>query len=233
MTRLDLNADLGEGGPADGALMRLVSSVNVCCAAHAGSATLSLATLRTAHELGLAIGAHPGYPDRPRFGRVDLDLPPDSLAAELTYQVGGLSALAQSVPVSLRYLKPHGALYHRAGRDPTVAQVVVAVAQRLGLAVMGMPGSQLAAAARGRVRFIAEGFADRRYAPDGSLVPRSQADALLTDPAEALAQARRLIASGVESLCFHGDTPDAVPFARQLRQALLDSGLTIAPVPLD
>jgi UPF0271 protein len=232
MQRLDLNADLGEGSPDDSALMRLVSSVNVCCAAHAGSAPLSLATLRAAHELGLAIGAHPGYPDRQHFGRVEMDLAPEALAAELTYQVGGLIALAQSVPVAVRYLKPHGALYHRASHDPTVAQVVVAVAQRLGLAVMGMPGSQLAAAARGRVRFIAEGFADRRYAPDGSLVPRSQADALLTDPAEALAQARWLLASGVESLCLHGDTPGAVALARQLREALLQAGLTIAPVPL-
>lgn len=233
MNRIDFNADLGEGGPVDAELMRLVSSVNVCCAAHAGSPSLSLATLRAASELGLAVGAHPGYADRQHFGRLDLDLSVESLAADLTYQLGGLSALAQTVPVRLRYLKPHGALYHRAGRDEAVARLVVELAQRMGLAVMGMPGLQLAQQAHGRVRFITEGFADRRYRPDGTLVPRDQPDALLTDPAEALDQARRLFAAGVQSLCIHGDTPHALQLAHHLRQALPAAGFTIAPVPLD
>jgi len=215
VTPLDWNADLGEGGPDDAGLMAAVTSVNVACGAHAGDPGLIRRTLGLAKHHGVVVGAHPGYFDREHFGRRELDLPPAELAAQLQYQLGGLLALARTAGVAVAYLKPHGALYHQAGRDPAVARVVAAAALLNGLALVGPPGSALQAAAGAlRIPYRREGFADRRYRPDGTLVPRTAHDALITDPAEAAAQVARLTASGaIDTVCVHGDYAGAAAFA--------------------
>lgn len=209
---VDVNADLGEGAGHDAALMPLISSANIACGAHAGDPETLFTTLRLARAHGVRVGAHPGYFDREHFGRRELHLPPEQLFHELVFQVSGMLNLADLAGVRVDYLKAHGALYNQACREPALAEAVAAAADRCGLAVMGLPDSELEKATRraGRL-FFPEGFLDRRYGPDGRLVPRGQPNALLTDPAEAAAQARRLIAElRVDSLCVHGDGPDPV-----------------------
>ena len=215
-----LNADLGEGAAHDAELMPLIRAANVGCGRHAGDALTARAALKLAARHGVEVGAHPGYPDRATFGRAELGWDAETAGANLLMQVGGLIALARAVPVAVTFLKPHGALYHRANADPTMAGVVAAVALLTGLDLVGLPGSELArAAAKLNVPYRREGFADRRYAPDGTLVPRDQPDALIRDPAEAAEQARRL-AGGIDTLCVHGDTPGALAFARELAARL-------------
>ena len=196
--RTPFNADTGEAAGPDAELMPHVGQVNVGCGAHAGGPVETLAALRLAAAHGVEVAAHPGYPDRANFGRVETGLSPRAIGAHVLSQVGGLLALARAVPVAVAWLKPHGALYHRAGLDAEAARTVAAVAALTGLGLVGRPGSALqAAAGRVGVRYRPEGFADRRYRADGSLVPRTDPAALLTDPAEAAAQVRRLLASGV------------------------------------
>jgi UPF0271 protein len=225
----DLNADLGEGSPFDAELMTIVTSANVCCGMHAGSPVVSRATLDLARRCGVAVGAHPGYPDHEHFGRRELHLPTAEVGAHCLYQVGGLEALARVVPVAVKYLKPHGALYNQAGRDAELARTIAAVCLLRGLTLVGLPGSELeTAAGRVAVPFVAEGFADRRYRPDGTLVPRSEPDAFVHDSDEAVAQVDRLIRErGVRTICVHGDNPDAVAFARAVREALVARGFTL------
>jgi UPF0271 protein len=218
---LDLNCDLGEGCDFDAELMPLITSANIACGFHAGDATTAHAALRLAAKHGVQAGAHPGYGDRANFGRTELKRTEDQIFEECVYQVGALAGLALAENVTLRYLKPHGALYNQACREDAYARPVVVAAGVFGLAVMGLPGSRLEAAASGRCEFIAEGFADRRYRLDGSLVPRTEPDAFVTDPDEAVRQAERLIRSqGIRTLCVHGDNPHALDFVRRLRSAL-------------
>lgn len=228
---IDLNADLGEGAGFDAALMPLVTSANVCCGAHAGDPVVLRATLELAAKHGVAVGAHPGYPDREHFGRVDLPLSPADVRTHCQYQVGGLEAVARIVPVAVRYLKPHGALYNRACREEKIAGAVAAVAFTTGLAVVGLPGSALEAAAdRLHLPFVPEGYADRKYRPDGSLVPRGEPGAFVHDPQEAVEQVEWLVREkGVRTVCVHGDNPDAVAFASAVRAALLARGATLKP----
>jgi UPF0271 protein len=227
---IDLNCDLGEGCPHDADLMALITSANVCCGAHAGDAETSLATLRLAKEHGVQVGAHPGFRDREHFGRRELALSPEEIRHECHAQVTLLLSLAESAGLAVRYLKPHGALYNMACRDDAVAQPVVEVAATFRLAVMGLPGSRLEVQAAERVPFIAEGFADRRYLPDGSLVPRSRPDAFLKDADEAMRQAEWLLRDRhVATLCVHGDNPRAVEFVRAVRKSLLARGHSIRP----
>jgi UPF0271 protein len=230
MMTLDLNCDLGEGCPHDAELMKWITSANVACGAHAGDAGIMLQTLRLAQAHGVQVGAHPGFFDRDGFGRAELELNPELVFAECLYQLGALQALARAVGVVVRYVKPHGALYNQACRDRLYAEPIVAAAQQIGLAVMGLPNSALAAVMRthGSGKFIAEGFADRRYMPDGSLVPRSQPNAFVHHPAEAVQQAEWLLREcGVQTLCVHGDNPHAVDFVRELRQQLQRQGFVI------
>ena len=226
---VDLNADLGEGAGADAELMGVVTSANVCCGMHAGDPPTSRATLDLAARAGVAVGAHPGYPDREHFGRRELDRPAAEVAAHLFFQVGGLDALARAAGVRVTYLKPHGALYHRAGADADVARAVAAAAMLHGWAVVGLPGSKAEEAAkRVGVPFVAEGYADRRYRPDGTLVPRTEPDAFVHDPAEAVAQVEHLIRQRVvRTVCVHGDNPDALRFARAVRAALVERGFAL------
>jgi UPF0271 protein len=225
---IDLNADLGEGAGFDAELMPLITSANVCCGAHAGSPQIAAQTLQLAREHGVAVGAHPGYPDREHFGRRELDLQEYELWAECTFQIGGLIGLAQAEDAPVRYIKPHGALYNQACRDRFIARSVVVAAALYDLPIIGLPDSAIALEANAIISFIPEGFADRRYRPDGSLVPRTEPDAFVHDPDEAVKQVEWLIGSkGVRTICVHGDNPQAVAFAKAVREALLARGFTL------
>jgi UPF0271 protein len=225
---IDLNCDLGEGCPFDAELMPLITSANVACGFHAGGPADALAAVRLAARCGVQVGAHPGFADREHFGRRELDLPEEQIFADCVYQIGALAGLARAAGVAVAYVKPHGALYNRAGRDDAYARPVVAAAEVFGLPVMGLPGSRLEALASGRCGFVAEGFADRRYQPDGSLTPRGRPDAFVAGPEEAVAQAERLIREQkIRTLCVHGDNPEAVAFVKALREALTRQGVAV------
>jgi UPF0271 protein len=226
---IDLNCDLGEGCPHDAELMPLITSANIACGFHAGDAPAALAALRLAARHGVRAGAHPGFPDREHFGRLDLTRAEDDVFADCVYQVGALAALARAAGVALGHVKPHGALYNLACRDDAYARPVVEAVARFGLALVGLPGSRLEVLSAGRCPFVAEGFADRRYLADGSLVPRSRPDAFVEDPAEAVRQAEDLARRGVRTLCVHGDNPRAVAFVRALRDALTARGIALRP----
>lgn len=225
---IDLNADLGEGCPWDEAMLARVSSASIACGGHAGTPQGIAATLRLAAERGVVVGAHPGYADPANFGRVDHDLDDAAIAALLDEQVDRLAAWADAAGVALRYVKAHGALYNQAQRDPRVANAVARALALRGLPVLGQPGSQLAEACR-RVglAFVAEGFVDRRYRPDGTLVPRSEPGAVLSDPAEVRTQILALVDRGIATLCVHGDAPHSVALADLSRATLDEAGVTV------
>jgi 5-oxoprolinase (ATP-hydrolysing) subunit A len=223
---MNLNSDLGEGAGADEEILAFVDSASVACGVHAGSASISIATARRCRKLGVEVGAHPGYDDRPNFGRIENPLSPDDIEALVGFQVGALAAV---VPIG--YIKPHGALYHRCQRDPAAADAVARVAKKHGVGLLGQPGLEiLAAAHRAGIPAYREGFADRLLLPDGSLAPRTQPGALL-EPATAAEQALRLALSGqFDSVCVHGDSRDAAVVAASVRQALRDGGLETGPL---
>jgi UPF0271 protein len=225
---IDLNADLGEGAGSDADLMPLITSVNICCGLHAGGPPEIAAALALAQRFGVSIGAHPGYADRENFGRKDLNLRNQDIAALTVYQIGALATMANSIKTQVRYIKPHGALYTQACRDQRIASLMVVAAKDFGLALVGLPGSVLEQMAGGRVPFVAEGFADRRYRPDGSLVPRSEGNAFIHDADEAVQQVEWLINErGVRTICVHGDNPQAVTFAKAVREALIARGFAL------
>ncbi len=225
---LDLNSDLGEGSGQDAELMSLITTANVACGAHAGDALTIWKTLQLAATHGVRIGAHPGFFDREYFGRRELIRDPADVWADCVYQVGALSSLADSLRLKLTHIKPHGALYNLAMRRDDMAKALVEVAQRFGLPLMGLPGSALEQACRGTVPFIAEGFADRRYQPDGTLVPRSEPGSLIESVDEAVSQVRDLLSRGkIRSVCVHGDHPRAIEFVRQLRATLTALGIEL------
>lgn len=246
---IDLNADVGEGYGAwsmgdDAALLPHVTSANVACGGHAGDPAIMARTLALAARLGVACGAHPGYPDREGFGRRDLPIGLEELRASLLAQLGALAAIARDAGVPLRHMKPHGALYHRAAHDLAVAATVVAASASVlpGLPVVGPAGSALLRAAAGiGLPVRPEGFADRAYAPDGGLVPRGMAGAVLADPATAADQARAIVRDGAvraadgsriavvaATLCVHGDSPGAPAIAAAVRAALVADGIRVA-----
>ncbi len=225
---IDLNCDLGEGCPYDAELMPLITSANVACGFHAGDAATAHAALRAAKQHGVQVGAHPGFPDREHFGRRELQRSEEQVFEDCVYQIGALAGLARAGGQELRYVKPHGALYNLACREDAYARPIVAAVALFGLQLMGLPGSRLEALSAGRCPFVAEGFADRRYQPDGSLVPRTRPDAFVEEPAEAVRQAQWLLREkGVRTLCVHGDNPQALAFVRELRVALQRQGIVI------
>ncbi|HEY2909201.1 MAG TPA: 5-oxoprolinase subunit PxpA [Gemmataceae bacterium] len=226
---IDINADLGEGAGFDAELMPLITSANVCCGLHAGGPSEIRTTLELAKQHGVAVGAHPGYADRGNFGRRELSLSRQELVDLCTYQIAGLDALVRAAGLELRYIKAHGALYNQACRDAATAEAFVAAVEARKLPVLGLPGSNLEAAARDRaLPFVAEGFADRRYREDGSLVPRTEPDAFVSDPEEAARQVERLIQErGIRTVCVHGDNPAAVAFAKAIRTTLLQRGFRL------
>lgn len=225
---IDLNADLGEGAGFDAELMPLITSANVCCGLHAGGPGEIAKTLTLANKYGVLIGAHPSYADREHFGRREFELGNQEMVALCVYQLGAMVAMANVLGLTVRYVKPHGALYNQACRDRRIADLLVIGLAQFGLPVLGLPRSQLAEACADRVEFVAEGFADRRYRPDGSLVPRTEPDAFVHDPAEAVKQAEWLVREkGVRSICVHGDNPQAVAFTKAVRDALLARGFQL------
>jgi UPF0271 protein len=227
---IDLNCDLGEGCTYDDELMALITSANVACGFHAGDPATAHAALASAARHGVQVGAHPGFPDREGFGRRELVRDERQVFEDCVYQIGALAGLARAVGLAPRYVKPHGALYNMACRDDAYARPVVAAAEVFGLALMGLPGSRLEAVAGGRVTFVAEGFADRRYLPDGSLVPRARPDAFVAAPDEAVRQAEWLLREKeVRTLCVHGDNPRAIAFVRALREELSRRGVEVRP----
>jgi len=225
---IDLNADLGEGfDEVDRVLIELVTSANVACGAHAGGEDIGRALCSEAAARGVAIGAHVGYPDRVGFGRHELGLSAGTIE---TMTVGQIEALcAWAAPARVAYVKPHGALYHRASVDAECAAALVRATVAAGVpAVLAFPGSELLEQARAAgLTVAAEGFADRRYAPDGKPVPRGEPGASLGED-DAVSQALRLARDrSVASLCLHGDGPDAATLARRIRGELASAGIEL------
>lgn len=236
---MELNADVGESWyddrvGDDASLLRFLDACNIACGMHGGDALTMQRTIDLALEHGVAIGAHPGYPDRRNFGRRAMELEPARLEALLSYQIGALAAMVARSGGRLHHVKPHGALYHRANADPTVADLVARVTADLDVPMLyGPPLGQLrrAAAARDRL-FYAEGFADRRYADDLSLLPRTSVGACLEEVTEVIEQVAGFgrgevrTADGqfrkveIDTLCIHGDHPGAVERAKAVRRYL-------------
>jgi UPF0271 protein len=247
---VDLNADLGEGFGAwrlgdDEALLAIVTSANVACGFHAGDPLTMRRVCARAVARGVRIGAQVSYRDLAGFGRREMTVPPDELAAEILYQIAALDGIARAEGGRVSYVKPHGALYNRAVRDREQAAAIAAavVSYDPKLPLLTLPGSETeAAAAEMRLRAVTEAFPDRGYADDGSLVPRGQPGALVTDPGAVAARAVAMVTEGAvdtveghrvevspRSLCVQGDTPAAVALATAVRSALERSGVTLVP----
>lgn len=248
MLNMDLNSDLGESFGAwrmgdDDAMLKIVTSANVACGFHAGDPAGILHTLRAAAENGVTVGAHVGYPDLAGFGRRNMDMASSDLTAAVIYQIGALQALARTAGVTVRYVKPHGALYNTIAHDERQARAVIAaiLAVDPGLVLLALAGSPLVAWARDAgLRVVAEAFADRAYTPQGTLVARSQPGAVLHDEALVARRMVQLVRDGAveavdgslarvqaDSICVHGDSPGAVAMARAVRQALENDGIAL------
>jgi UPF0271 protein len=223
---VNLNADLGEGAGADESILGFVDSANVACGAHAGSISIAIATALRCRQLGVEVGAHPGYDDHARFGRVEIALSTVEIEALVAYQVAGLAAV---VPIA--YVKPHGALYHRCQSDPAAADAVAHVARAHGVGLLGQPDFELlAAAGRAGIPGYREGYADRLMMADGRLAPRTNPGAVL-DPIAAARQAVQLAGAGrFDTICIHGDSDSAAETAAAVRKALRDSGVETQPL---
>ena len=250
MTVIDLNADLGEGFgrwtlTEDEALLDVVTSANVACGFHAGDPSIMRRVCARAAERGVRIGAQVSYRDLAGFGRRAIDVPPEELADEVTYQIGALDVFARAAGSRVSYVKPHGALYNRVVADEEQAAAVVEGIRRAdpALPVLGLPGSALhrAAAAAGTPG-VTEAFADRSYTGAGTLVSRREPGAVLHDEDEVVARSVRLarermvvavtgqrVPVEARSLCVHGDTPSAARLARRIRTALAEAGATVRP----
>ena len=245
---IDLNADLGEGFGRwqltdDEALLSVVTSANVACGFHAGDPATMRRVCELAAERGVVIGAQVSYRDLAGFGRRAMDVPPDELSAEITYQIGALEVFARAAGARVGYVKPHGALYNRCVHDEEQAAAVVDGISAAGgsLPVLGLPGSRLhEAAQRAHLPVVGEAFADRAYTAEGTLVPRREPGAVIHDPDEvvkrALGMARdrtvtahdgRRVGITARSLCLHGDTPGAADLALRVRSELAAAGVHI------
>lgn len=228
MPNVSLNIDLGELPDEPEALYAIATQANVACGGHAGDEASMARAVELAKREGARVAAHPSYPDRAGFGRKSPPIDDETLARSVEEQCAALARVAQARGVDVTIVKPHGALYHDVHRDRGRARAFlegVRDALGAGVAIVGYPGSPLAADAEALgMRFLAEAFADRGYADDGTLLPRGTPGALLEDPEDAAAQALRL-ARRVDTICVHGDTPGAVAIARAVRDALSAAGL--------
>jgi 5-oxoprolinase (ATP-hydrolysing) subunit A len=240
---VDLNADLGEGAGHDEELFELITSANIATGFHAGDADSMRAAISAAKTHRVAVGAHPSFFDRENFGRQELAVAADEVLEAVTYQLGVFQAIAEAVGVQPNHIKPHGALYNMAVRDAKLADAIARGAKSIDPSlILFAPGqSKLARAGQAHGLQIAhEVFADRNYLANGSLVPRTRPDALLQDPDEGAARMLRILREGkvrsvdgtevdlsAETICVHGDTPDAVQFARALRVTLEKEGVEI------
>jgi UPF0271 protein len=245
---VDLNSDLGEGAGHDNEILDLVSSANIACGFHAGDPTSIFATIQAALERGVSLGAHPSFPDRENFGRTEMTMPPAEVYSTVAYQIGGFQALARAAGGRMNHVKPHGALYNMAARDRALADVIANAVLALDptLFLFAPLESQLDyAATELGLQTTSEVFADRNYLADGSLVPRSRADAFVHDPIEAADRILRILDEGkvravdgtdvmiaAQTVCVHGDNPRAVDFVRKLRERLeLEEVVIAAPAP--
>ena len=230
--RMDLNCDMGELEDAthEAALMEHITSANIACGGHAGDEATMERTARLALQRGVHIGAHPGYPDRANFGRIEIPMTPAEIERTVYEQILRLEAVVSRLGGTIVHVKPHGALYNVAVRNEEVTRAIgngVARWNR-GVPVFGLAGSPMLDVWRSMgLTAAGEGFADRRYEPDGTLRNRKFPDALITDPKEAAAQAVRLARGGnTQTICVHGDTPGAVHILKACREALLGTPIS-------
>ena len=228
-TNIDLNCDMGELEDAshEAALMEHITSANIACGGHAGDEATMERTVRLALARGVHIGAHPGYPDRANFGRTEVPMSPSDIADIVRQQIERLDVVVRRLGGTIVHVKPHGALYNAAVRNAEVARAIGDGVARWNSAVpiFGLAASPMLEVWRSMgLTAMGEGFADRRYEPDGTLRHRKFPDALITDPQEAAAQAVRLASSGTaQTICVHGDTPGAAAILRACREALVSS----------
>ncbi|MCT9073011.1 5-oxoprolinase subunit PxpA [Cupriavidus gilardii] len=241
--QIDLNADLGEGCGSDEALLALISSANVACGWHAGDASTMLQTVQWALAKGVAIGAHPSYPDRENFGRTEMQRDPRDIYADVLYQIGALAAIVKAQGGRLAHVKAHGALYNQAARNRAQAQAIVDAVRDFDpqLVFFGLAGSVMIEVAREAGLTVKEEvFADRGYNPDGSLVRRGTPGALLDDDEAVLAQTLSMVREHkvraidgqwipiqADTVCLHGDGPHALAFAQRIRDRLGEEGIAV------
>ena len=242
---VDLNSDLGEGAGFDAKILELVTSANISCGVHAGDPTSVLRSIRDAAEKNVSIGAHPSLFDRENFGRREMAVEPAEVFAQVAYQLGAFGTLATAATVRVNHVKPHGALYNMAARDESLAEAIIrAILVVDPFLILFAPSHSAleSVAMAAEIRIVREVFADRNYLNDGSLVPRTRSDALLTDPEEAARRVVRMLKEGkvkavdgadievqAETICVHGDTPGAVDFVRNLRVELELQDVRIRP----
>ncbi|MBA4364563.1 MAG: hypothetical protein C0398_00975 [Coprothermobacter sp.] len=248
---VDLNSDVGESFGAwtfgdDAHVLNHITSANVACGFHAGDPEVMLATVRAAHHRGVAVGAHPGYPDLVGFGRRAMTCTPDEVYAFCLYQIGALAALCRAEGISLCHVKAHGALYNQSARDPDLARALARATRDAApaLILLGLPGSQHEFAAHETgVPFAAEAFADRAYQADGSLVARAHEGSVLHDPEAIAPRVIRMVTEGTvetvqgevvaihaDSICVHGDNPAACRILEMVHRALDDAGVRVSPL---
>jgi UPF0271 protein len=254
--RIDLNADVGEafgayqtpgGAPDhDTGLLRSVTSANVAAGFHAGDPSVIRATMRAAKACGAAVGAHPGFPDLVGFGRREMTVTPEDAENFVLYQIAAVAGVAAAEGLRLQHVKPHGALFNMAARDAGLAGAIARATAAFdrSLILFGLPGSEILKAGRAAgLRVAAEAFADRAYAPDGSLVLRTRPGAVIHDPAVVVSRAIRMATEKVvtaidgsvvdlevDTICVHGDTPGAQDLAARLRAALEEAGVTVKAI---
>lgn len=248
MPSIDLNCDMGESFGAwtmgrDAELMDFVSSVNIACGFHAGDPSVMRRTVETAVEKGVAVGAHPGYPDLQGFGRRAMSFSPQEVFDIVLYQAAALKGICEASGARLHHVKPHGALYNTAAKDRELANAIARAVKSVDpeLILYGLSGSLLISESEAEgLKTASEVFADRTYQPDGSLTPRNRPDALIRDTAQASAQVMRMVqdqtvetATGedvslrAETVCIHGDGENAVELAMAIREKLLENGIEI------
>ncbi|PYR93297.1 MAG: LamB/YcsF family protein [Acidobacteria bacterium] len=248
---IDINCDMGESfGPwmmgADEQVMPNITSANIACGAHAGDPSVMRRTIRLARAAGVAIGAHPGFPDLQGFGRREINIAVSEVEDSVLAQIGALAAIARSEGTSLQHVKAHGALYNMAARSRPLADAIARAIKGFdaSLVMFGLPNSPMIEAARDAgLRVAAEGFADRAYQPDGSLTPRTQPGAVIDDPETVVERAQRMVQGGVvltadgrevalkiDTICVHGDTAGAAELTRRLRAALTGAGAIVQPI---
>jgi len=248
---IDLNCDMGESFGAytmgaDVEVMRSITSANVACGYHGGDPAVMRRTVALARDAGVAVGAHPGFPDLVGFGRREMRVSPQEVEDMVLYQIGALAAIAASEGVRLQHVKAHGALYNQAARDRALADAIARGVKAFdpALIMFVLPDSELQRAGEAAgLRIAREGFADRAYEPDGSLTPRSRPGAVVHDPGDVVRRAVRMatdgrvtaadgseIALAVETICTHGDTPGAHELTRLLRAGLESAGVGVAAV---
>lgn len=246
---VDLNCDMGESFGAwrmgnDSELLTYVSSANIACGFHAGDPATMKKTMRLALEKGVAIGAHPGLPDLVGFGRREMAVSAEEVYDMVVYQVGALMGFAKAEGATLHHVKPHGALYNMAAANATLAEAIAEAVAKLDeqLILYGLAGSELVKAGeKYGLRTASEVFADRTYQADGTLTPRRQSDALITNPEQAIRQVLRMVIESkvqsqqgtevsimADTICIHGDGPHALPFARLIRERLVSEGILIS-----